>query len=262
MSRPTAPWDSQQYLRFETERTRPCRDLVARIDLDAPEPIVDLGCGPGTSTAVLAARWPRSQLTGVDSSPEMLERARAGPIRAKWISTDLRDWSPDRRFGLVFSNAALHWLPDHRSAIPRCFAWVATGGALAFQVPARPAPPPPWVRALDTVRKRPAWVDVTGGLEPESNVLSLEQYYDLLSPEASRLDLWDTEYHHVLGGPEEVVEWIRATALRPWLARLLDDAARAHFLSDLTAEVARRYPRRPDGRVIFPFLRRFVVAYR
>lgn len=262
MSRSAAPWDSRQYLRFEAERTRPCRDLVACIDLDSPHRIVDLGCGPGNSTAVLAARWPDSPLLGVDSSPDMLERARATSVRADWILADLHDWTPDGRFDLVFSNAALHWLPDHRTVIPRCFAWVSPGGALAFQVPARPVPPPPWVRALDTVRKRAPWAGVTGDLAPESNVLPLEQYYDLLSPEARRLDLWDTEYHHILDGPEEIVEWTRSTALRPWLARLPDDDARARFLEDLTAEVAGQYPRRPDGRVVFPFLRRFVVAYR
>jgi len=258
----TPRWDSERYLRFEAERTLPCRDLVGRIELDAPARVVDLGCGPGTSTAVLAHRWPASSIVGVDHSSEMLVRARALPLPIEWVCADLREWSPRSPLDLVFSNATLHWLPDHPSEIPRLWRWVAPGGALAFQVPVRGSSSRGWLEALERARSREpwrslTWIDVAG-----ANVLPLEGYYDLLSGEARRLDLWDTEYVHVLAGPGEIVEWIRGTALRPLLAQLPREEERTRFLGDLTQEVAQGYPARPDRKVLFPFLRRFVVAYR
>lgn len=262
MSTPAASWDSQQYLRFEEERTQPCRDLVGRISSRAPAGIVDLGCGPGNSTAVLAQRWPGSRLLGVDSSPEMLERARAGPVPAEWVLADLTEWQPRGPVDLVFSNAALQWIPGHPALIRRLWSWVAPGGAMAFQVPARGSPPPDWIRALDSLRRRPRWRGRVGGDPTESSVLPPGEYYDLLAPDARRVDVWETEYHHVLDDPEAVVEWLRGTVLRPTLARLSDEGERAQFLSALTEEVARAYRRRIDGKVLFPFLRRFVVAYR
>jgi trans-aconitate 2-methyltransferase len=263
MSTPLSRWDARQYLKFEEERTLPSRDLVRRIELAGPTTILDLGCGPGNSTAILAERWPSARIHGVDSSAEMLETARASGTRAEWLRADLATWDPPTPSDLVFSNATLHWLPDHTTLVPRLFRWVAPAGALAFQVPARPAVPAAWTRALAEVRTRTPWSTLGGTEDPaDANVLPLERYYDLLAPAARRVDLWDTEYDHVLPGPEGVVEWTRGTALRPWLGTLRSDAERAQFLDAYAAEVAREYPRRPDGRVVFPFLRRFVVAYR
>lgn len=254
-------WDARQYLRFEAERTQPCRDLVARIGLAAPRRIADLGCGPGNSAAVLRSRWPAAEITGVDSSSEMLAKARATDPSVRWEEADLERWTPRAPFDLLFSNAALQWLPDHPGLVSRWLPHVAPRGALAFQVPARPTPPAPWSMAIEE-----ALAGVPGGSAAATdvaaeNVLSLAQYYDLLAPSAERVDLWDTEYHHVLEGPADIVEWVRGTALRPVLARLPDDAARTRFLERYGAAIARRYPRRKGGRVIFPFLRRFVVAY-
>ncbi len=259
---PAPRWDAERYLRFEAERTLPCRDLARRIDLAGPKRVVDLGCGPGNSTAVLAARWPGAHLTGVDSSEEMLAKARASDVRAEWITADVSRWTPDSSFDLVFSNAVLHWLPDHRALLPRLAGWAAPGGALAFQVPARTHPPPPWMRALARMAAAEPWRSVAPADASESNVLSLAEYYDVLCDVARRVDLWDTEYDHVLEGPEAVVEWIRGTALRPWLARLPDPDVQARFLAELSREIAREYPRRRDGNLVFPFLRRFVIAYR
>lgn len=255
-------WDSAQYLRFEAERTLPCRDLVRRIDLDAPARLLDLGCGPGTSTAVLLEQWPSARAIGVDSSEEMLARARSSGPRAEWVLADLRTWDPEAKLDLVFSNAVLQWVDDHPARIPRLWSWVGPGGALAFQVPARGEPPAAWVEALDELRRRPAWRSDAADDEARSNVLPLARYYDLLRPDARRVDLWDTEYDHVLDGPEAIVEWLRGTALRRWLERLDRPGDRDRFLAELTEEIRARYPRRSDGSVLFPFLRRFVVAYR
>ena len=262
MAAPPPTWNSAQYLRFQHDRTLPCRDLAHRIDLEAPESVVDLGCGTGTSTEVIAERWPIARLVGVDSSAEMLEGARASRTPAEWVLADLRSWNPPEPFDLVFSNAALQWLPDHAQLLPRLLGWVRPGGALAFQVPARGDPPAAWVTAIDTLRRRDRWRETAAADEAASNVLELSAYYDILSPRVARIELWDTEYHHVLDGPSAVVEWVKGTALRRWLPRLEARGEQTEFLTELTREMERLYPPQPDGKVIFPFLRRFVIAYR
>ncbi|HTT72690.1 MAG TPA: methyltransferase domain-containing protein [Thermoplasmata archaeon] len=257
-----ADWDPRQYLRFEAERTQAGRDLVARIELAAPARIVDLGCGPGNSTAVLRARWPNAALVGIDRSPEMLRAARSKYPDGTWIEADLRPPLAGAPYDLVFANAALQWVPDHRSLVPALGRATAEGGALAFQVPTRGDPPPPWLAAVRDLAASPAW---RGRLPPDDvadTVLGLTDYYDLLAPLAERVDLWDTEYVHVFPGPEAIVEWTQGTGLRPVLDRLGTDAARADFTAAYARAIAAAYPRRPDGRVLFPFARRFVVAYR
>lgn len=258
-----AAWNSTQYLKFEKERNQPCVDLVQRISVAAPASIVDLGCGPGNSTQILRARWPAAQVTGVDSSEEMLATARRSHPSAEWSRADIREWVPTGSTAVVFSNAALQWLPDHRTLVPRLWSHVAPGGALAFQVPARTSPRAAWVEAFHAAR---ATLGPSDGPEEnvnESHVLRLEEYYDLLaSAGAQRVDLWDTEYDHVLAGPDSVVEWTRGTALRPFLAGLAGEPERERFLSAYRREIERQYPTRTGGSVVFPFLRRFVVAYR
>ncbi len=255
-------WDTKLYLTFEEERNQPCRDLLARIRISAPARIVDLGCGPGNSTAILRARWEDADLTGVDSAPEMLASARQTASDVHWTLGDLRSWTPAGAYDLVFSNAALQWVPEHAGLIPRLWSWVAPGGALAFQVPVRTTPPAAWVRALERARARSG--GDTAPLEnvERSEVLSPAEYFELLAPTAARVDLWDTEYDHVLPGPDAIVEWTRGTALREYLARLADDATRTRFLSAYREEIRREYPLRHGGRVVFPFDRRFVLAYR
>jgi trans-aconitate 2-methyltransferase len=255
-----AAWDPAQYLRFERERTQPCRDLVARIELEAPRRIVDLGCGPGNSTAVLRARWPTADLTGVDRSGEMLEVARRSDPRVSWVAGDIGRWTANPPADLLFSNAALHWLPDHAQQFPRLFAQVAPNGAFAVQMPANDGAP--YQRAADRVFASPEWRSCFPPEDRDVALAAPEFYHDLLAPLAHRIDLWDTRYVHVLPDANAVVEWTKGTGLRPALARLPDDAHRERFLAQYGREVARAYPPRPDGQVLFPFLRRFLIAYR
>lgn len=253
-----ARWDPLRYLRFETERTLPSRDLAARVEIDAPRQIVDLGCGPGNSTAVLRARWPAADCTGVDLSAEMLEVARRSDPGVRWVQQDLRTWVADGPVDLIFSNAALQWVRDHGTVLPRLLRMLSPGGALAVQMPANTDEP--YQRAVRELRQRPPWNGFPDG--PAFQVGSSEFYYDLLAPEASRIDLWDTSYVHVLSGAEEIAEWTRGTGLSPWLAELPGEAERNRFLEEYRAKLEIAYPRRPDGRVLFPFHRRFLVAYR
>ena len=256
------PWDSRQYLLFERERMLPCLDLIRRIELDAPERVVDLGSGPGNSTAALKGRWPNARLTGVDSSEEMLDVARAADPTVEWVRDDIGRWDPRTEFDLVFSNAAFQWLPDHRELVPRLWRRVAPGGVLAFQVPAPGGERARWLGAIRKALDRPDWRGLLPNDPSRETVLTPAEYYELLRAGSRRLDLWDTEYCHILPGPLSVVEWTKGTALRPVLERLSTEEERVRFSSRYTTEIEREYPRQADGRVLFPFLRRFVLAYR
>jgi trans-aconitate 2-methyltransferase len=253
-------WNPGQYLRFADERSRPCRDLAAAVSLEAVRRIIDLGCGPGNSTAVLAALWPEADVTGLDSSEAMIAAARLSAPRRAWVVADIAGWTADAPFDLVFSNAALHWVPDHASVYPRLLGQVAVGGALAAQVPNDLGAPAH--EAMREVAARPVWRRHFPVPVREWRVHSPAFYYDLLGPLAARLDIWETSYVHVLAGPSAIVEWYKGSGLRPFLDALPDEADRQRFLDDYLEAVTAAYPAQPDGRVLLPFRRLFVIAYR
>lgn len=255
-----ATWDSDQYLKFASERTQPAIDLARRIVLENPARIIDLGCGPGNSTAVLAARWPAADLTGLDSSPAMISAARREFPGRNWREGDIGTWSADTAWDLVFSNAALQWVPDHARLFPHLLAQVAAGGALAVQVPANLDFPAHQV--MREIGASARWRDFFQSPVRDWHVEEPAFYYDTLAPHAARLEMWLTDYLHIMPGPESLVEWYRGSGLRPWLDALPGDAERAGFLADYLREITAAYPRRPDGRVLFPFRRLFLVAYR
>ncbi len=251
-------WDPGAYARFWAERRRPVLDLLARLDLDPPpRRILDLGCGPGTVTTLLADRWPDAELTGVDASPEMLAEARALRPDLCWEEGDLATHLPAAAPDLVFSNAALHWVPDHEHLLPHLLGLVAPGGTLAWQVPDawdEPSHTLAWELAAGAT-----WRDrITPTIDPHP-LLTPAHYLDLLLPLAAEVDLWTTTYHHVLDGDDPVVAWYLGSFLRAFVSGLEADEADA-FVAEYTRRVARAYPRRPDGRTVMPFRRVFCVA--
>ncbi|HWA88249.1 MAG TPA: trans-aconitate 2-methyltransferase [Opitutus sp.] len=255
-------WDTAQYLKFSAERTQPAIDLAARIALDAPRCVIDLGCGPGNSTAVLARRWPAAELTGLDNSPAMLATAQKDFPQIAWAIGDIATWAAPASapFDVVFSNAALQWVPNHPQVVPRLLAQLAPGGALAFQVPANIDAPPH--RLMRELAASPAWRRHFDPPPREWHAHEPEFYYDLLSSHASRLDLWTTDYLHVLANVDAIIAWYRGTGLRPWLEALRDEPTRTRFLADYRDALAPHFPARADGRVLFPFHRLFLIAYR
>jgi trans-aconitate 2-methyltransferase len=255
-----AAWDPTRYLQFERERTQPTRDLVARVELAEVHRMIDLGCGPGNSTAVLRSRWPRAECEGLDRSAEMLEVARRSDPAVRWVEGDLATWTGDGTHTLVFSNAALQWVPDHATLFPRLVRQVAAGGALAVQMPANAEAA--FQRAAERVHDRAEWREYPAPPLAGTEIGTPAFYYDLLAPLASRVDTWDTRYVHVLAGPDAVVDWTIGTGLRPWIAAIPEEADRARFLAAYREEIRTAYPAQPDGRVLFPFLRRFLIAYR
>lgn len=251
-------WNPELYLRFEDERTRPAHDLVANIPVRDPKRIVDLGCGPGNSTAVLKRRWPAAEVIGVDNSPAMIAAATKADPSGRWLPGDAATWTPAEPVNVLFSNATLQWVPGHAAVIPHLFRQVAAGGVLAVQMPAHFDSP--LHRLMERIADRPGWKGNPSAAKTALRVEPPEFYYDLLTPIASRVDIWLTEYHHVLSDPAAIVTWIRGTGLRPFLAALADDAERTEFERLLLDETTQAYPRRADGKVLFPFRRLFVVA--
>lgn len=253
-------WNSDVYLRFTDQRTRPARDLAAPIALEAPARVVDLGCGPGNSTAVLAERWPDADLTGIDTSPTMLASARAATPSRRWLEADIATWVAERPVDVAFSNAALQWVPDHARLFPRLLEHVAPGGALAVQMPADTDATAH--RVMRQMAESAAWQDHFVQSPRQWHVHPAGFYYDVLAPLARELDIWTTEYIHVLAGVDDIVEWYRGTGLRPWLDALPSASDRDLFVADVRAALAREFPARPDGHVLLPFKRLFLVAYR
>jgi trans-aconitate 2-methyltransferase len=252
-------WNPDQYLRFAAPRLRPAVDLVARLTGE-PRSVVDLGCGTGNVTALLAARWPAAAIEGVDDSEAMLAQARTALPAVRWRRHSIADWRPAAPVDLLFSNAALHWLPDHATLFARLADRVAPGGTLAVQMP-RNFLAPSHTRVADTVLAGPWRARLEPMLKPPP-VAEPGVYYGWLEPFAAELDLWETEYLQVLQGPDAVKEWTKGTWLKPFLDRLADDAERAAFEADYAARLRADYPRRADGSTLFPFRRLFIVMKR
>jgi trans-aconitate 2-methyltransferase len=258
-------WEPGQYLKYAGDRLRPALDLMARVGLAAPANVVDLGCGAGNVTRILAERWPGARITGIDNSDAMLARARsAASWNIAWQSADLAAWAADApaaSVDLVYSNAALHWLDDHATLFPRLMGIVARGGALAVQMPSNFLAPSHV--ALHAVADSPRWRAQLGALLRPAPVAPAAQYFEWLSPHADSIDIWTTEYLHVLppgkDGDHPVIGWMKGTALTPYLA-VLDAAAQREFVRDCAVRVAAAYPPRADGRVLYPFRRVFMVA--
>jgi trans-aconitate 2-methyltransferase len=251
-------WDPKAYLRYADERTRPAAELIQRIPAEAPATVIDLGCGPGNSTALAAARWPNAALEGFDSSPEMIETARASKVPARFFVADIAAWRPSAPYDVVLSNATLQWLDNHESLLPRLVGFVGRGGSLAFQVP-RNFDAPSHALMREVAAQGP-WAgklrDVRG-----INVLGPGQYYEILAPHAAALDIWESEYLHTLRGSDPVYRWVGATGLRPY-AEALSGEEREEFLAAYRARLREAYPMRHDGVTLLPFKRLFVVATR
>lgn len=258
-------WNPAQYLKFGGERTQVVRDLVhrlsERLDAGRVRRIVDLGSGPGNSTAVLAEAWPQAAVTGLDASPTMLEAARAAYPRLRFIAGDIPTWAASEtvQYDLVFSNSTLQWVPGHTELLPRLLARVAPGGALGFQIPGNGAAAA--CRLPRELAALPAWRDYFGpGKVTERWTGQMADFYDLLAPHAATVEVWETEYFMVVAGVEAIVEWYMGSGLPQYLAALPDDAARAAFRQQYLEGLRAAYPVRRDGKVLFPFKRQFVIA--
>jgi trans-aconitate 2-methyltransferase len=251
----TSTWDPNVYLRFTDHRLRPAVDLMARVPLAEARTVYDLGCGPGNVTRLLAERWPQARVTGVDASPEMLAKAKAIPGIA-WQQADLAAWHAESPADLVYSNAAFHWLDDHPVLFPHLLRQVASGGFLAIQMPRQHLNPTHQI-LFELVRER-SWTSLAGAIR-ENPSHAPGEYYGWLAPQASMLDIWETEYLHVLEGDDPVLNWVMGSVLRPVLDRL-EPSRQPEFLRMYGERLRAAYPARSDGKTLLPFLRVFIVA--
>jgi trans-aconitate 2-methyltransferase len=252
-------WNPEQYLKFAQPRLRPALELLARVHCESPGEVCDLGCGTGNVTRLLAERWPEASITGVDTSAEMLAQARKALPQLTWTQESLDRFRAARALDLIYSNAALHWLPDHQRLLPALLAQLAPGGVLAVQMP-RNFAAPSHTSIADTVRAG-SWRSKLEPLLRETPVLTPEAYFDLLAPHAHQIEIWETEYLQVLDGEDPVKEWTKGT----WLTQFLDalqEPERSHFERDYALRVRDAYPRRADGKTLFPFKRLFLIAQR
>jgi len=251
-------WNPSLYLKFEDERTRPPRDLLAQVPLAQARRVVDVGCGPGNSTELLALRWPQAQVIGIDSSPSMVKQASERLPAARFEVADVASWQPPAGTDLIFGNAVFQWVPDHPGVLARLLAALPQGGVLAVQMPDNVEEPSHRLMA-ETAASGP-WAEKLASAAREV-LPSVGTYYDLLKPLARHVDIWHSDYNHPLAGASAIVEWFKSTALRPYLAPL-DESERAAFLADYTARIAQAYPPRVDGKVLLRFPRLFILAVR
>lgn len=254
-------WSAAQYTRFEEERTRPARDLVAQLPAAGVARAIDLGCGPGNSTALLVERFAQAAVSGLDSSPDMLAAARRRLPDVRFVEGDIAQWDgAGGPFDVIFANASLQWLHHHERLLPALSAHLAPGGRLAVQMPDNLDEPThalmravaaegPWAARL---------AGAAGGRAPRHPA---EWYYRLLTGLGLATEVWRTTYFHPLAGAPAVVEWLQATGLRPFI-QPLDPPLRAAFLERYQAAIAAAYPALPDGSVLLPFPRLFIVAGR
>ncbi|MDQ0506147.1 trans-aconitate 2-methyltransferase [Xanthobacter agilis] len=255
-----ADWNARQYLRFEDERTRPARDLLAQVPLERASFVVDLGCGPGNSTELLAARFPDAEVVGLDTSAAMLEAARARLPRGRFEIADAATLTLPRPADLIFANAVLQWVPDHERVFPRLLSLLAPGGVLAVQMPDN-LDEPSHVAMRETAMSGPWSYKLRDAVAARTVLPPPTAYYDLLIAAAEQVDIWHTIYNHPLASPAAIVEWVKGTGLRPFIDPLEGDE-KVQFLEGYRRRLVTPYPMRADGRVLLAFPRLFIVARR
>jgi len=251
-------WNSTLYLKFEIERTRAARDLLAQIPKHELESIFDLGCGPGNATELLTATFPHAMIVGLDTSHNMLAVARARVPTAQFIKQDIETWRPAGKVDLIFANAALHFVPNNHELLVKLISFLKEGGWLAVQMPNNiqelshalmrmVAADGPWASRLVPIAKTRVVIG------------ALDEYYRLLSPVCSKIDIWQTTYVHPLDGPDNIIDWFQGSGLRPFLAPLNPCECEA-FLARYRAELSAAYPRQPNGKVLLRYPRLFLVV--
>jgi trans-aconitate 2-methyltransferase len=252
-------WSAAQYLKFEDERTRPTRDLVARIPNRDVRRAADIGCGPGNSTEVLRERYPEAEIVGLDSSPDMIEAARKRLPDIAFDVIDIGGWS-GKGFDVILANAVIQWIPDHEALLPELIGKLSPGGSLAVQMPDNLDEPSH--RLMREVATEGPWADkLAGATKARAERNDAGWYFRLLRARVSRVDIWRTTYFHPLAGAHAVVEWVKGTGLRPFLDPL-EPAERVDYLARYEAAIAEAYPAEADGTVLLPFPRLFFVATR
>ncbi len=253
-------WQPGQYLKFRNERTQPTIDLVNRIDIETPGRIIDIGCGPGNSTAILRGRWPEAEIIGLDSSSNMLEKAKIDYPDIEWALMDASDeLSSLGKFDIVFSNAALQWMPRHELLIPKLYNLLSNGGVLAVQAP--------YIKQLpvysDIIKttQSPRWSEFYTEIPEFPKHFGVNHYYDIICGLTDNLSIWQTDYVHIMTSHDDIVEWYKGTGLRPFLDMLPSDELRREFALEYRDNLSVSYATQENGKILLPFTRVFFLVY-
>jgi trans-aconitate 2-methyltransferase len=260
-----AVWDANLYLKFADHRVRPALDLMGRLDpetVDRPgHAIYDLGCGAGNISRILAERFPSARVVGIDSSDEMLAKARSQTVdqRVSFAKGDLTRFAPDVPPSILYSNAAYQWVENHIDYFPGLLKLLPPGGQLAIQMP-RNHEAPSHALMREAAAAGP-WRDKLARVGGIRSVWEPGRYYDALKPQSASLDIWETVYQQALTGKDPVAQFTAGTGLRPYMA-VLSKEEQTGFYDTYAKLLAEAYPMRPDGITLFPFRRLFIVARR
>ncbi|WP_312418316.1 trans-aconitate 2-methyltransferase [Shinella sp.] len=252
-------WSAAQYLKFEDERTRPARDLLAQVPADLPAGTVyDLGCGPGNSTELLVQRFPGRGVKGVDNAADMLKAARQRLPGVDFVECDLATWRPPAPAALLYANAVFQWLPDHLGLLAELMDGLRPGGVLAVQMPDNFDEPSH--RLMEESALAGPWQSVFAEGAPRRKRLPPPAaYFDALAPKAARVDVWHTAYNHPMADAGAIVEWVKGTGLRRYLDHIPAEH-HADFVADYERRIAAAYPPLADGRLLLRFPRLFIIA--
>lgn len=250
-------WNSEQYLKFKSQRTQPAFDLAKRIAADNPKTVLDIGCGPGNSTAVLKERFPNADILGVDNSENMIEKAKESYPELNFRICDVTsELDKLDMYDVIFSNACLQWIPDHRKFIPAVFDKLNKNGTLAAQIPMNGQET--LFKIMNEVISESQWGLSLVDTETNGTLLP-EEYFDILSSCTDNFDIWETVYYHNMPSIEAMVEWIKGTRLRPYLNAL--DKEKADSLEkEIAKRAAEAYSVQRNGEIIFKFRRFFFIA--
>jgi len=251
-------WNPELYLKFDKERTQPSIDLVSRIDFANPKKIIDIGCGPGNSTQILVHKWPDAAVTGIDSSPAMIEKAKKDYPKQNWQIIDAGKDEITEKYDIVFSNAAIQWIPDHTKLLKKFYNLLSDNGLIAIQIPLF------WDmllgKAIAKIATNPRWASKTREVKSLFTIHDYSFYYDLLWALFNSVEIWESNYIHVLDSHMAILELIRSTGLKPYLEKLENDLERNDFSDLVLKAIQKDYPLQRNGKVLFPFKRLFFIA--
>ena len=253
-------WNSDEYLKFKSQRTQPAYDLVNRISINNPEKIIDIGCGPGNSTEVLAGKFKKADIMGIDNSQNMIDKAMQQHPELTFKLYDIQYGVSglNNDYDIVFSNACIQWVPNHTVLIKNLFSMLRKGGALAIQIPINFSEPIHEI--INDISASQKWKTFFGASRIFHTLTSAE-YFDILAELTPNFFIWETTYYHNMQSHHTILDWYRGTGLRPYLDALPLDKV-TEFEQDIFNEVKKRYPVQKSGQVIFPFPRLFFLAYR
>jgi trans-aconitate 2-methyltransferase len=258
-------WDANLYLKFADARLRPALDLMGRLDpangVRAGHAIYDLGCGAGNISRILAERFPEAPIVGVDSSEEMLAKARTQTAdkRVTFTAGDLTHFKPGLPPSILYSNAAYQWVENHIDYFLGLLKLLPSGGQLAIQMP-RNHEAPSHALMRKAAQAGP-WRDKLAKVGGIRSVFEPTRYYDALKPLCSDLEVWESIYQQPLTGKDPVAQYTAGSGLRPYMEVLTEAEGKA-FYDTYAKLLAEAYPMRPDGITLFPFRRLFIVARR